>query len=307
MPDNSTIGTEDIITGLIDAKEEVLHHILSSSTLIFYDTCMLQYHSKIDDKAPLANYMKSLFLGKKGVLVITQTIYDETSSHPETIAPCNLLITELQANGIFIVLLKEEWVENCLSRLTGMTPGDCGIQLLKLIHDERNHLLNIYKMLILDTSPLKEAALDRRNPIPGNAVNAAFTFIRANRAPKKSVGEKVVLLTMGMLKSLSITLGVKMYFFSEDHGALGSSNTIFKEIGVQGTMFSRSLIPMVDEMLEKGFLERDKEAIRAFIQSSDRLRATVHCPGDQYCDVKIKSKTEWINFFLTPTSIHILR
>lgn len=204
--------------------------IFAKKKCIFYDTCSFRYHANmnLESITPILEYIKD----QDGIIVITRCILMELASpsgtlNQEYIRYCR----RISQSGINLYVIYEEDFFDVMA-ICFSTNAAINKYLVWSVRMLKGPVSTITKTLDEDRN-LYDTVLKGRNLDNRGIYRRFFTAVRANKESGDNLGEELLGICLHILSQLSGEEEGKFCVITDDKGAAGKIDDLFKKTARQ--------------------------------------------------------------------------
>ncbi len=247
---------------------QISKEIIISERILFYDTCSFRRHSNIErvSKEKLINYYKQ----HNSKIVITRIILMELASTSGVINQEYIeYLKEINNAGIKIILLNEENVFDVISECfsTNLRVNEYLSWAVRL---SKSSVSTITKTLNED-SKLYDELVRGKNLNQSDIYQRFFSQVRKNKEHDDNLGEELIGICTYILSYLPGTKDGKICIISDDKGAAGKQNAMYRRTPAQlkgAKIILFSTPKLVQHMYQEGMELTEKEIVDIISQGT---------------------------------------
>lgn len=220
----------EIISYVTIEKDQIVAEIIGKSKCYFYDTCSFRRHANLDSMN--AEYFLNYIKNQNGTIVITRCVLMELASHSGVLNQEYVeYIRHIKEFGIAVLIIYEEdlfsVMEVCFGTNAAINDYLCwAVRTIKrpvsTITDtlEKNNRIN--------NEVIKGKNLDN-----SGVYKRFFKAVRENKASGDNLGEELIAICLHILSHLPGEEDGKFCVITDDKGAAGKIDAMFKETAKQ--------------------------------------------------------------------------
>lgn len=256
----------EIIPCVIMEREAIVKEILIRQKCYFYDTCSFRWHANLteDDAAYILKYIKE----QDGIVIITRCILMELASHSGILQPEYITyIKNIRECGIPVLLIYEEDLFNVMGSCysTNVAINQYLIWAVRYLKNPASTIIRTFE----EENNLYEEVIKGKNANSGDIYRRFFTAVRGRKERDDNLGEELLAICLHILSNLPAEEDGKLCMITEDKGAAGKIDTLFKNTarqyaGKKITIFST---PKLVQVLYRQAILREREHIKSILDT----------------------------------------
>lgn len=261
-PHNMDELNPHVVTDLETAVEE----ILGRQKCYFYDTCSFRRHANLkhDEVEYLLRYIKN----QNGIVIITRCILMELASLSGILNQEYVeYIKCLKGFGITVLVIYEEDLFSVMEVCFGTNAAINGY-LCWAVRTMKDPVSTITEMLEKNSSVYDEV-IKGRNLERRGVYKHFFEAARANKESGDNLGEELLAICLHILSNLPGEEDGKFCIITDDKGAAGKIDTLFKKTARQhrGKKIVIYSTPKLVQVLRRENILNDKEHIKSILST----------------------------------------
>lgn len=302
-PDN----IEKIEPYVLTDTNDIVREIFNRDKCYFYDACSFRRHSNMEDKEAVFiwKYMRS----QNSIIVITRCILMELASQGGILHQRYIdYIKKVCAFGIPVLLLYEEdlffVMDICFHTNTAINSYLCWpVRLLK------GPVSTITKTLEEEPG-IYDEVIKGRNLDRGTVYKYFFEAVRKRKESGDNLGEELLAICLHMLAHLPGEPHGKFCLLTDDRGAAGKTDALFRKTAGQygGKKIMIISTPKLAQVLYQEHILTEQERIRALLGAGTSGNIVVL--GNQMYDLRSReislSCEELAKLIAQPNGIYIV-
>lgn len=297
----------EIAPYVIVDKEIIIREILEKQKCYFYDTCSFRRHSNLNNEE--AEYFLKYLKFQNGIIVITRCILMELESHSGILNQEYVkYLKYIKEFGISILILYEEdlfsIMEIAFSTNAAINSYLCwAVRSIKCpvstITATLEHNSNIYDEII------KGKKLDNRG-----VYKRFFKAVRRNKESGDNLGEELLAICLHILSHLPGEEDGKFCIITDDKGAAGKIDTLFKRTARQykGKNIIILSTPKLVQILQRERILENREHVKNILSTGTNGKIVIlgTCIYDiRSREISITSE-ELTDLIMQPNGINII-
>lgn len=297
----------EILPYVIVDEEEIVKEILRRQKCCFYDTCSFQRHAKLDAKR--AEYLLEYIKAQDGVIVVTSCILMELASHSGELKQEYIAyVRHIREFGISVVILYEEDLFSVMKAAFG-TNAAVNSYLCWAVRMVKGPVSTITGTLE-QNGGLCDAVIRGRNLEKRDVYKRFFEAVRANKESGDNLGEELLAVCLHILSHLPGEEDGKFCILTDDKGAAGKIDALFRETARQhkGRRIMLLSTPKFVQILHREAILEDRGDIEAILRTGTDGNIVVL--GMRVYDIRRNeistSSGELAGLILQPNGIHII-
>ena len=284
---------------------DFIDQLFMNKTCYFYDTCSFRYHANMyaDTSKKILAYIKN----HNGFIIITRSVLMELTSLSGIIHSTYVqYLKTINQYGLNIYVIYEEdffdVMAICFSTNTKIN------ELLMWSVRMMKHPTSTIETTLNEDDMLTHIILRGKNPDNKRLFKHFFSAVRNNKESGDNLGEELLGICLHMLSQLPGEEDGKFCLITDDKGAVGKIDQLFKQtpVSFRGKRIIMFSTPKLAQTLYEENYITDKKCLLNFLTvcSGDKIKVL----GTQIYDLKSTiislSKEELANQIIT-NSIHI--
>lgn len=297
----------EITPYVVDERKRIAAEILEKQKCYFYDTCSFRRHSRL--KREEAEYFLKYIKAQDGIVLITRCILMELASHSGVVNPEYVeYIKRIKDFGITVLVLYEEDLFSVMD-LAFSTNAAVNSYLCWAVRTIKGPVSTITETLEQDTR-LYNQVVKGRNLEQRGVYEHFFKAVRKNKESGDNLGEELLAICLHLLSHLPGEEDGKFCIITDDKGAAGRINTLFRETARQyrGKKIIIFSTPKIVQVLHREKLLENREHIKAILSTGIEGKLVVL--GTRIFDIRSReisvSSRELTDLILQPNGIQII-
>ena len=297
----------DLIPFVITDKETAAAEILGKQKCYFYDTCSFRRHANLryDEAEYLLKYIKD----QNGIIIITRVILMELASRSGSLNQKYVeYINHINRFGIEILVMYEEdffsVMEICFS-----TNETINSYLCWAVRNIKSPVSTITEILEKD-SILYDEVIKGKHLNNKNIYRHFFSEVRKNKESGDNLGEELLGICLHILSYLPGEKDGKFCIITDDKGAAGKIDALFKETARQyrGKRIIIFSTPKLVQIMYRESILKNKEHMERILCTG--TEGNIVILGTLIFDIRSKeisiSSTELADLIIQPNGINII-
>lgn len=246
-----------------------LADLFTKKKCVFYDACSFRYHANRNPQtaAPVLEYLKD----QDSILVITRCVLMELASHSGTLNPEYIQYCKrISQSGLPLYVICEEDLFSVMETCFG-TNASINRLLVWSVRMMKGPVSTITKTLGEDRA-LYDMVIKGRNLDSSSVYERFFSAVRANKESGDNLGEELLGICLHILSQLPGEEDGKFCLITDDKGAAGKIDDLFKKTNrqFQGKQIILFSTPKLAQILYK----------KAYITEKDMLAELLNYSGN---------------------------
>lgn len=298
---------KEILPDVIIKKDDIISAVLSSSKCFFYDTCSFRRHANLPDE--LSEYFLKYIKDQDGIIIITRCVLMELASHSGVLNQEYVAyMKRMKQQGIAVLVIYEEdlfyVMEACFSTNAAINQYLCwAVRLVK------RPVSTITETLEKNVS-INNEVIKGKNQDNSGIYRRFFKAVRGNKESGDNLGEELIAVCLYLLSHVPGEADGKFCVITDDKGAAGKIDTLFKEIPKQhrGKMIGIFSTPKLVQILYREGILRDPMHIKEMLAAG--ADGNIVVLGMRVYDIRAReiavSKEALTDLIIQPNGITII-
>ena len=211
-------------------EEKIVAEILEKGKCYFYDTCSFRRHSNLQNDA--VEYLLKYIKNQNGIVIITRCILMELASISGVVNQEYVdYIKHIKEFGIPVLLIYEEDLFPVMGVAFG-TNAAVNSYLCWAVRSIKGPVSTITETLEQNSS-IHDEVIKGRNLDNGGIYKRFFKAVRANKESGDNLGEELLAICLHILSHIPGEEDGKFCVITDDKGAAGRIDRLFKETAKQ--------------------------------------------------------------------------
>lgn len=218
---------KEILSDVIIEKDAITRAVIGSSKCYFYDTCSFRRHANLPGE--LAEYFLKYLKDQDGIIIITRCILMELASHSGVLNQEYVAyMKRIKKQGIAVIVMYEEdlfdVMEICFSTNAAINQYLCwAVRLMK-------RLVSTITETLEENVSINNEVIKGKNQDNSGIYRRFFEAVRSNKESGDNLGEELIAICLYILSHMPGDEDGKFCVITDDKGAAGKIDTLFKEI-----------------------------------------------------------------------------
>lgn len=247
---------KEILPDVLIEKDVIVSAVLGSSKCYFYDTCSFRRHANLPYE--LSEYLLKYIKDQNGIIIITRCVLMELASHSGVLNQEYIVyIKHMKQLGLKVLVIYEEdlfyVMEVCFSTNAAINQYLCwAIRLVKRPASTITETLE-------KNASINNEVIKGKNQDNSSIYRRFFEAIRSNKESGDNLGEELIAVCLYILSHMPGEADGKFCVITDDKGAAGKIDIIFKETPKQhsGKMVGIFSTPKMVQILYREGILRD--------------------------------------------------
>lgn len=302
-PDNMA----EMISNVITDRRRIIAEILGKQKCFFYDTCSFRRHANLNSVE--AEYLLTYIKAQNGIVVITRCILMELASHSGALNREYVeYIKHITEFGISVLLIYEEDLFSVME-VAFSTNAAINRYLCWSVRTIKSPVSTITETLDQDKS-IHDEVIKGRNLDNGDVYKRFFEAVRGNKKSGDNLGEELLAICLHILSYLPGEKDGKFCLITDDRGAAGKIDTLFKQTAEQykGQKIPIFSTPKLVQILHREHILGEGEHIRSMLSAG--TDGNISILGTQIYDIRARmislGSQELADLIVQPNGINII-
>ena len=255
---------KEILPDVIIEKDIIRSAVFSSSKCYFYDTCSFRRHANLTGET--AEYFFRYIKDQDGIIIITRCILMELASHSGVLNQEYVSYIQRMKNaGITVLVIYEEdlfyVMDACFSTNAAINHYLCwAVRLIK-------HPVSTITETLEKNVSINNEVIKGKNQDHSGIYRHFFEAVRGNKESGDNLGEELIAICLYILSHMPGEADGKFCVITDDKGAAGRIDTLFKKIAKQhsGKMIGIFSTPKLVQVLYREGILRDPEHMKELL------------------------------------------
>ncbi len=297
----------EIVPYVITDRERIVTEIFGKQKCYFYDTCSFRRHSNLNYEE--AEYFLRYIKQQNGIIVITRCILMELASHSGVLNRQYVeYVKYIKEVGINILVLYEEDLFFIMERAFG-TNAVINSYLCWAVRIIKSPVSTITETLE-QSDTIRNEVIKGKNLENRGVYKRFFEAVRGNKESGDNLGEELLGICLHILAHLPGEEDGKFCILTDDKGAAGKIDTLFKETARQyrGKKIVIFSTPKLVQVLHREKILENREHVEAILSTG--TNGNIVILGARIFDIRSKeisiNSEELADLILQPNGIHII-
>ncbi len=296
-----------IMPYVITDQEEIVAEILGRQKCYFYDACSFRRHANLSNAE--AEYLLKYIKMQNGIIVITRCILMELASHIGVLNEEYVgYIKRIKEFGIAVLVIYEEDLFRVMETAFS-TNATINSYLCWAVRTIKGPTSTITET-IEHNERIQNEVIKGKNAEHRGVYKRFFEVVRGNKESGDNLGEELLAICLHILSYLPGEEDGKFCVITDDKGAAGKIDTLFKETArrYRGKKIIIFSTPKLVQVLHREKILKDREHIKTILSTG--INGNIVVLGVRIFDLRSReisiSSEELAELIMQPNGINII-